>query len=114
MRIVLALLYYDDVLALQGTEEYLRLRPLQRELGPAFARAGHEVEAVMLFPTDAVVRDGPMIIRFASPGLAARALGSAAHSLGRVRACYEPLLPQSRRLSAREPMSCTSTAARFI
>jgi glycosyltransferase involved in cell wall biosynthesis len=92
MRIVLALLYYDDVLALQGTEEYLRLRPLQRELGSAFARAGHEVEAVMLFPTDAVVRDGPMIIRFASPGLAARALGSAAHSLGRVRACYEPAL----------------------
>jgi glycosyltransferase involved in cell wall biosynthesis len=92
MRIVLAMLYYDEGRAAAGPERYLEMEPLDRELGMALARAGHEVEVVTQFPVDAVVDDGPLRLRFVAPGIGARAVGATARRLGRVAAYYEPAL----------------------
>jgi glycosyltransferase involved in cell wall biosynthesis len=90
MRIVITLLYYDEALAPRGAAEYLRVRPHQRQLGAALAQAGHDVEVVILFPTDAILMENGVTLRLMSPGAASRALGLAAHRLGRARALYEP------------------------
>jgi glycosyltransferase involved in cell wall biosynthesis len=92
MRIVLAMLYYDQARAAAGPERYLELEPLDRELGRALARAGHEVLVVTQFPVDATLEDGPLRIRFVAPGAGARALGAIAARLGRTAAYYEPAL----------------------
>lgn len=92
MRIVLALLYYDEAEAAGGPARYLDAEPLDRELGMELARAGHEVEVVIHFPTDAIIDYDRLRIRFVAPRAAGRALGSLAQRFGRARAFYEPAL----------------------
>jgi glycosyltransferase involved in cell wall biosynthesis len=64
--------------------------PLQRELGTALARLGHEVEVIYHFPIEAVLDDERVRFRFVAPGAVARGLGSLAFGFGRSRAYYEP------------------------
>jgi glycosyltransferase involved in cell wall biosynthesis len=92
MRVVLALLYYDDARAAAGPVRYLESVPLQRELGAALARAGHDVEVIYHFPVDAVLDDERVRFRFVAPGALARGLGSLACGLGRRRGYYEPAI----------------------
>jgi len=90
VRIVFALLHYDEARVAAGPGGYLASLPLQRELAGRLARAGHDVEVVFLYPNDATLeRDGARF-RFVAAGRAARALGAAAARLGRGRAYYEP------------------------
>ncbi|HSY24877.1 MAG TPA: glycosyltransferase family 4 protein [Polyangiaceae bacterium] len=92
MRIVLAMLCCDQAQAAAGPERYLESKPLDRELGRALVRAGHEVEVVTQFPVDAIVDDGALRLRFIAPGVGARAVGALARRLGRTAAYYEPAL----------------------
>jgi glycosyltransferase involved in cell wall biosynthesis len=92
MRIVLALLYYDETRAVGGPTRYLDEEPLDRELGAALARAGHDVEVVIHFPIDTTIEHERVRIHFVAPSGGARALGSVAKGLGRGRAYYEPAL----------------------
>jgi glycosyltransferase involved in cell wall biosynthesis len=92
MRIVFAVLYYDDSIAARGAVRYLEAMPLHRELGAALARAGHEVEVVFLFPVDAHVEDDLLSFRFVAPGRLGRLAGTLATKVGRERGYYEPAL----------------------
>jgi glycosyltransferase involved in cell wall biosynthesis len=90
MRIVFAMLYYDEVQAARGPARYLEAMPLHRALGAELVRAGHEVEVVFHFPVDGVLDDEGVRFRFVAPGPVGRAWGSVAKRLGRERAYYEP------------------------
>jgi glycosyltransferase involved in cell wall biosynthesis len=92
MKIVFALLYYDEARAAGGAARYLELVPLHRELSVAMARAGHEVEVIVHFPVDAILDDEGVRFRFVAPGPGARAIGSLTKRMGRARAYYEPAL----------------------
>jgi glycosyltransferase involved in cell wall biosynthesis len=102
MRVVFALLYYDEAQAAGGPTPYLESEPLDRELGLALAHAGHEVEVVIHFPIDAILDHGRVRVRFVAPGSGAHALGSLAKRLGRARAYYEPALRAIDAIAAAE------------
>jgi glycosyltransferase involved in cell wall biosynthesis len=90
MRIVFALLYYDEARAAEGPARYLDGLPLHRGLGGELARAGHQVEVVFHFPADATLVDQGVRFRFVAPGRGARAVGALAKLSGRGRSYYEP------------------------
>jgi glycosyltransferase involved in cell wall biosynthesis len=89
VRIVFAVLYYDEARARAGPEGYLESVPLHRELARRLARAGHEVEVVFLFPADATLEQDGVRFRFFAPGPAGRAAGALARGLGRGPAYYQ-------------------------
>ena len=77
MRIVFALLEYDEASAAKGPEGYLESRPLHRGLAAPLVAAGHDVEVVLHFPRDAELLADGIRFRFVAPGAGARDAGSA-------------------------------------
>jgi glycosyltransferase involved in cell wall biosynthesis len=92
LRVVFALLFYDETRAKVGPANYLKLVPLHRELAVETARLGHDVDVVMHFATDALIVDEGVRFRFVAPRPGARALGALGKRFGRGRAFYEPAL----------------------
>jgi glycosyltransferase involved in cell wall biosynthesis len=90
MRIVFAMLYYDEARAADGPLGYLESIPLHRELGAALAAAGHDVTVVFHFPVGATFEERGVRFQFVAPHRASRAIGALAKRLGRGRAFYEP------------------------
>jgi glycosyltransferase involved in cell wall biosynthesis len=92
VRIVFTLLYYEEELAVDEPERYLKSLPLHLEIGSALTKAGHDVEVILQYPFDATVTDGQVRFRFVRSGAISRALRWGAKRLGRKRGYYEPAL----------------------